>query len=183
MPLCVIGPQTNIAEALKREPAIADKARFVSMAGSVHIGYKGNEEPQPEWNVLADVFAARAVFGAPWSITLDPLDVCGNLRLEGELYKRMEASENPLAQVIMENYAAWVHRDKYSPDESSVLFDTVAAYMSWSEDLLKVETLPLSIDAKGMTVPDKENGRPVRCALEWKDRAAFEQLLVERLTQ
>ncbi len=38
------------------------------------------------------------------------------------------------------------------------------------------------IDDKGNTVPDPENGRPVRCALKWKDRGAFEKELIRRLT-
>ena len=44
MTLLVIGPQTNLKEALLREPAIAEKARVVSMAGSVEIGYRGKPE-------------------------------------------------------------------------------------------------------------------------------------------
>src|SRR5690606_31447690 len=62
--LIVIGPQTNIAEALRRDPSIAEKARVVSMAGSVRVGYEGRSEPQPEWNVKADPEAAQAVFAA-----------------------------------------------------------------------------------------------------------------------
>ena len=64
--LIVIGPQTNIKEALRREPRIAEKARVVSMAGSVEIGYGGKPGRQPEWNVVKDVEAARAVYAAPW---------------------------------------------------------------------------------------------------------------------
>lgn len=37
--LCVIGPMTNIAKAVEIAPDIAQKARVVSMAGSVYIGY------------------------------------------------------------------------------------------------------------------------------------------------
>ena len=71
--LVVLGPQMNISEALKRDPSIAEKARVVTMAGSVHIGYQGHEGRQPEWNVRADIEAARAVFNAPWEIVINPL--------------------------------------------------------------------------------------------------------------
>jgi inosine-uridine nucleoside N-ribohydrolase len=36
--LIAVGPLPNIAEALKREPAIAQRARFVGMHGSVRLG-------------------------------------------------------------------------------------------------------------------------------------------------
>ena len=37
-----VGPLPNIREALKREPRIAEKARFVGMHGSVRKGYGGS---------------------------------------------------------------------------------------------------------------------------------------------
>ena len=83
MTLLVIGPQTNIKAALERDPAIACKCRVVTMAGSVYVGYDGQGDPAAEWNVLKDIPAAKALFAAPWDITMAPLDVCGTLRLKG----------------------------------------------------------------------------------------------------
>jgi len=108
--ICVIGPQGNLASALKRDPSIAQKARIVSMAGSVHIGYNGKEGRQPEWNVRADVASARAVFAAPWAITIAPLDTCGTLILGGAGYARVAASDAPRAKTVMENYSIWTPR-------------------------------------------------------------------------
>jgi len=45
-----------------------------------------------------------------------------------------------------------------------------------------METIKLSIDDEGNTVPDEAKGRPVRCAMRWKNRDAFEDLLVQCLT-
>jgi inosine-uridine nucleoside N-ribohydrolase len=179
--LLVIGPQTNIAEALKRDPSIAKKARVVAMEGSVHIGYDGKPGRAPEWNVKRDVAAAKAVYAAPWSITMAPLDSCGTLRLKGERFAKVAQSDNPLAQAVIENYRQWTHFKHHPEGESSVLFDTVAAYLAFSETLCKMETVKLSIDDEGNTAPD-ENGRPVACALDWNDRDAFEDLLVRSLT-
>ena len=180
--LCVIGPQTNIAEALKRDPGIAKKARVVSMAGSVHIGYGGKEGGCPEWNVLADIEAARAVFAAPWDIAYAPLDTCGTLILKGERYAAVAQSSNPLAATTIANYAQWKNRPHHPEGQSSVLFDTLAAYMCYAEDFVEMETVKLAIDDKGQTIVDQEKGRPVRCALRWKDREAFEKALVKSLT-
>lgn len=178
----VIGPQTNIAEALQRDPSIAENATIVTMAGSIHTGYNGAPEPQPEYNVFRDIEAARAVFAAPWSITMAPLDICGTLRLTGDRYQRVAASDHRRAMTVIANYDIWTNRDRYGEHESSVLFDTVAVYLAYDDALCQMKTLNLSIDDKGATIIDEENGRPVRCALDWKDREAFEKLLLESLT-
>ncbi|MCC6490341.1 MAG: nucleoside hydrolase [Candidatus Hydrogenedentes bacterium] len=179
--LCVIGPQTNIKAALERDPSIAQKARVVSMAGSVYVGYDGKATPDPEYNVVRDVKAAQAVFAAPWEITYAPLDSCGALRIRGDRYARVCASKNPLAVTTIENYNLWANRSHHPQDSSSILFDTVAAYLTFSKSLCEMKTVKLSIDEKGNTVPDEEKGRPVNCALSWKDQGAFEELLVNAL--
>ncbi len=180
--ICVIGPQTNIKAALERSPDIAKKARIVSMAGSVYVGYNGAAKPQPEWNVFKDIEASKAVFAAPWDITIAPLDICGTLRMTGDDYKAVADSDNPLAKTTIANYTIWKNRDKYPAGESSVLFDTVAVYLCTSDALCETKTINLSIDEKGNTVPD-ESGRPVRCALKWKDEAAFKKVLADSMTK
>ena len=47
--LICIGPVPNVAEALRREPRIAQKARFVGMDGSVRKGYGGKATIDAEW--------------------------------------------------------------------------------------------------------------------------------------
>ena len=42
-----IGPVPNIAEALRRDPSIAENARFVGMQGSVFVGYDGAANYKP----------------------------------------------------------------------------------------------------------------------------------------
>lgn len=179
--IIVIGPQTNLREALRRDPSIAGKARVVAMAGSVHIGYQGESTPQPEWNVSRDIAAAKAVFAAPWEITFAPLDVGGTLILSGERYAAVKGSSSPLARTVIENYEQWAMRSQHPEGASSVLYDTVAVYLALSNDLCTMESIKMSINEKGGTVPDSE-GRPVSCALGFKDRAAFEQFLVDSLT-
>ncbi|MDZ4861647.1 MAG: nucleoside hydrolase [Candidatus Hydrogenedentes bacterium] len=180
--LCVIGPQTNIKAALERDKSIADNARVVLMAGSVYIGYEGKKTPDPEWNVFRDVAAARGVFAAPWEITMAPLDICGTLRLTGPRYAEVKDSKNARATATILNYDAWTNRKQHPNDSSSILFDTAASYLCFDETFMEMEMIKLSIDNKGSTVPD-EKGRPVRCAVRWKDRDAFEDLLVRALTE
>jgi inosine-uridine nucleoside N-ribohydrolase len=180
--LLVIGPQTNIQEALKRAPEIAGKARIVAMAGSVEIGYNGKKGRDPEYNVFRDVPAARAVFAAPWDITYAPLDSCGTLVLRDDKFAKVKNSQNPLARIVMENFEAWASHKSVPAGQSSVLYDTVAAYLAFDSSLCQMKSVKLVIDDKGATIPD-EKGRPVNCALDWKDRGAYEDLLVNSITK
>jgi inosine-uridine nucleoside N-ribohydrolase len=183
MTLMCIGPMTNIAEALRREPNLASHVRrLVVMAGSIYQGYAGKPRPEPECNVICDVPAFRAVLAEPWEITMTPTDGCGTLILRDERFAAVSGSQAPLARIVTENYDAWAMRADYPRDSSSVLFDTAAAYLVFDESFCEMKTLHISVHDDGMTVPD-DNGRAVRCHLDWKSRDAFEQLLVQALTR
>src|SRR5690349_13106477 len=67
--LICVGPVQNIAEALKREPRIAQNSRFVGMHGSVRFGYGGTNKPVAEYNVKEQPKACQAAFTAPWAMT------------------------------------------------------------------------------------------------------------------
>ncbi len=186
MTLICIGPAPNLAKALEIEPKIASKCRFVGMHGSIDRGY-GREDPEPEYNVKADVPAARKVFAAPWQdITITPLDTCGKVVLEGEKYQKVKNSKDPVAQAVIENYLIWAKRAKWTEGDfaehkSSTLFDTVAVYLAYSDELLKMERLNISVADDGLTFRAPE-GHEMNAALEWKDLPAFEDHLVDRLT-
>lgn len=184
--LICIGPVPNIAEALKREPRIAQKARFVGMHGSVRVGYGGAKTPHPEWNVKCDAKACQAVFTAPWEMTITPLDTCGLVTLSGEKYRRVRDSQDPVARDILVNYRIWVPGDAKLPantadDRSSTLFDTVAIYLAIRQDLCVMEKLGIRVTDDGMTVIDPQ-AKQINVATGWKNLRAFEDFLVERLT-
>lgn len=185
--LICVGPVPNIAEALRRDPAIAANARFVGMHGSVRLGYGGAAEPSAEWNVRADPAALQRVFAAPWDVTITPLDTCGLVVLDGENYRRIHDSGDPWLDALMANYRQWLPKVDYiDPDTdttkvSSTLFDTVAVYLAMDESPFVMEDLPLRVTDDGFTVIDREAGRPVRCATGWRDLAGFEARLTEIL--
>ncbi len=177
-----VGPLPNVAEALRREPRIAAKARFVGMHGSVRLGYGGNKKIAAEYNVRADTKACQKVLSAPWDITITPLDTCDMVHLKGDKYKKVRDSEDPIAAAIIENYRIWSKKHKFNPDSrSSTLFDTVAVYLAMDQKLTKIETLGIRVDDKGYTRIDA-TAKKMKVATAWKDMGAFEDLLVSRLT-
>jgi inosine-uridine nucleoside N-ribohydrolase len=180
--LICIGPLTNIAAALEREPRIAERARFVGMHGNIRKPFGSATCAIPEYNVKVDVPAARKVFAAPWDMTITPLDTCGFVILRDQKYRAIADCTEPLTAAVMENYRLWCQHLKrdWAATRSSVLFDTVAVYLAFAESLAIMEDLPLRIEDDGLTAVC-EKGRRVRCATEWQDLPAFEDLLVDRL--
>jgi inosine-uridine nucleoside N-ribohydrolase len=185
--LISIGPVPNIAAALQREPAITKNSRFIGMHGSIYKGYMGAAEPAAEYNVAQFPKAAQKVFSTPWDITITPLDTCGLIMLKEDKFRLVRDCSHVLTQVLIENHRLWMqgfggqlYKGLDPEVQSTVLFDTVAVYLAFAEDLLAMETLNISINDKGYTVIDN-SGQSIRCATGWKDLHAFEDLLVERL--
>ena len=184
--LIAIGPLGTVAEALKLNPNITENSRFVGMHGSIRIGHMGSNSPHREFNVKRNIKACRDVFQAPWEKTITPLDTCGNIVLSGALLERIMKCDNLVVRTIKENFEIWKKRPipKFllaKKNETMVLFDTVAIYLGFSEELLNIEKLKIEITDSGLTQIN-ERGSLVRCATSWKDLQAFKNLLVNRLT-
>ncbi len=175
-----VGPLETLAEALKREPALAAKAVLVGMQGSVRVGYGGKATPDAEWNVKCDIKASKAVFAANWKeMRITPLDTCGLIQLKGPNFAKLAASQDKLAQAVLENYRIWSKKPSVSDlKASSTLFDTVAVYLAdpGKDPLFEVEELPISVDDKGFTVIDPA-GRKMKVATKWKSLDAYHELL------
>jgi inosine-uridine nucleoside N-ribohydrolase len=179
-----IGPMPTMASALAREPRIAARARFVGMDGSVRLGYGGAKTISKEWNVVADVKAAQQVFTAPWDITITPLDTCGLVTVGGERYRRLTESRDPVASAVIQNYRVWrkSRGDKDVETQSSTLFDTVAVYLAFSQELCRMERLGISVSDDGFTRLD-DHAKTMNVATEWKNLDGFRDLLTNRLAK
>jgi inosine-uridine nucleoside N-ribohydrolase len=183
--LVCIGPVPNIEAALDREPGITERARFIGMHGSVRRGYSGSKDAAAEYNVKRDPQACRAAFTAPWDVTITPLDTCSIVTLDGDKYRAVRDCEDPLVQALIENYRIWIENSEWAkgldPEtHSSILFDTVAIYLAFSEELLVMEDLGVRVTDDGHTVID-DSAKVIHCATDWKDLLAFEDILVQRL--
>jgi len=183
--LIAIGPLGTVSGALKLNPNITENARFVGMHGSIRIGYKAAPTPHAEYNVFRNIQACKKVFQASWEKTITPLDTCGNLVLSGEHFDRVMNCDNTIVNLIKENFEIWAEKNNRTElikkeKKTSILFDTVAIYLGFTEELLNFEDLKLKVNMKGFT-KISEYGDNIRCATSWKDVHAFKDLLVNRL--
>jgi purine nucleosidase len=102
------GPLTNVALALRKDPALPEKVRRLWIMGGANNSL-GNHTPAAEFNFYVDPEAAHSVLTAGFRAVLMPWDVCVNdgilLReeLAGLIEMKTELSEFYLAV----NRAAW----------------------------------------------------------------------------
>ena len=183
--LICIGPVPNIKVALEREPNIVKNAKIVGMYGSLRYGYDGNEVISKETNVRLNPDACRKMFNKFSDITITPLDTCGIVNLTENKYQKVHDCTDPLIKTLIESYYSWSEyvewTQAYPRLQSSTLFDTVAVYLALSEEYLEIENLGIQVTDEGYTLINK-NEKAIRCATKWKDLPAFEDWLVNRLT-
>ncbi|MBD3350387.1 MAG: hypothetical protein GF364_02770 [Candidatus Lokiarchaeota archaeon] len=177
--IVAIGPLNNIADLLSKKPDIIHESEFIGMHGSIRYGYGAQKGNMPEYNIVHNIEASKQVFSSKWKKTITPLDTCGDIILEGKNYEKLLESDDRIVQNILENYRIWAKRKN---KRSSVLFDTVAIYLAYSDKLLRMEQLKLKVNDSGCTIIDPEDGQIVNVATSWKDKNQFKKMLVDRLT-
>ena len=72
--LCTLGPLTNVAMALIKQPAIARRLERIVMMGGAYFEV-GNITPAAEFNIFVDPQAADVVFRSGIPLTVAPLDL------------------------------------------------------------------------------------------------------------
>ena len=187
--LCTLGPLTNIALALQKEPAIAGRVReLVMMGGGFFEG--GNITPAAEFNIYVDPEAAAAVFASGMPIVMIPLDVTHQLLTRKDRVAKLAALGTRPAQVLVDWLAFFERFDeeKYGSDGGPLHDPTVIAYLLkpelFSGRHCNVEIETRSELTVGMTVVDwwRVSGRqPNATVLRNVDADGFFDLLTERV--
>lgn len=181
------GPMTNIAAALEREPRIAEKCEIIATMGSIYQGHSLDDiHKDSDYNIRANIPAARQVLAAPWKITAVPLDVTAHLVIGDDNYQKLLAARasNPIVETILENFDCWMEENNctYYKTHSTALYDLAAVYMAEMGDYnLITEDLYLTIDDGGYTNIDAKAGRLCHCAVYWRYIDMFYKFITERL--
>lgn len=189
--LCPLGPLTNIALALAREPRIAARiARIVLMGGGGFEG--GNITPAAEFNIYVDPQAADLVFRSGVAITMAPLDVTHQALTSRARVAAIRALDTPLGEAV----AQWLEfferfdEQKYGQEGGPLHDPCVIAWLLRPELFtgrdchVAIETAsPLT---QGMTVIDwwGVTGKPTNAhVLGGLDADGFYALITERLAR
>jgi purine nucleosidase len=171
--LIAIGPQTNLAAALDKDRATFRKLkRIVMMGGSVDRGYDDHTHPDPEWNIVCDIPAARKVFASGVPIYMMPLDAT-ILNFDPARLDKLFATHTALSEQLQILYGYWSAATKL---KTPTLFDPMAVAYAVQPSLCPTTPLHLSIDDQGDTV--RSPGKPnVNACLKSDPNAFFDYYL------
>lgn len=95
--LVPVGPLTNIAMAMRREPAILTKIQEIVIMGG---GTFGNWSPAAEFNIFVDAEAAKVVFDSGVPITMMGLDLTHQALATKEVCARIASIDNRPAAFV-----------------------------------------------------------------------------------
>jgi len=172
--LITLGPLTNVAEALREDPGLADRVpAMVAMAGAVDVA--GNAPGgAAEYNVWVDPLAAREVIEG-MDVRLVPLDATNHVPFTAFFVKALdEHLGTPEADAV----AAIVERDEgYYLSGSYFFWDPLAAVLALEEELATWEEDEVSVSMSAGTagrIDRAEGASPVRFATDVPDPIAFE---------
>lgn len=89
--IVAVGRMTNLALALREDPAIAGLVREVIIMGGAfgYYGFHGNVTPAAEANIFGDALAADEVMGGQWPITVVGLDVTQKTQMTSDYLKEL----------------------------------------------------------------------------------------------
>lgn len=89
--IIAVGPLTNLARALDKDPEIARLVQGVVVMGGAFgtHGHTGNVSPVAEANILNDPEAADAVFTALWPVTIIGLDVTQQVVMDADFLRML----------------------------------------------------------------------------------------------
>ncbi len=187
--LCPLGPLTNIALALIREPAIATRIKeIVLMGGGFFEG--GNVTAAAEFNIYVDPQAADVVFNSGIPIVMMPLDVTHKALTSAARIAAFRALGTRVGQATAEmlEFFERFDEEKYGTDGGPLHDPCVIAYLLRPE-LFEGRFCNVSIETAseltmGMTVIDwwRVGKRAANATVMREiDADGFFALLAERL--
>lgn len=189
--LVAVGPLTNIATALTREPGIVEHVQeIVVMGGAMREG--GNYTPSAEFNIIVDPQAAEIVFNCGRPITTFGLDATHQVMSTRARVARIKALDNSAADVVvgMLGFFDRFDSEKYS-SEGAPLHDPCTIAYLLQESLFDSKSCNVAIETQseltiGHTAVDfwhvtkrPKNARWVHTV----DADGFYQLLTTRLSR
>ncbi len=160
--LLTLGPLTNIAELLMRDPGMTGLIPMtyvmggaVDVPGNLADGISGNNDTA-EWNIYLHPPAAAAVFASDLPITMIPLDATNTAPLTARFYDELGADRTtPIAK-----FAYDVLTEQKADIDQGVWYfwDPLAAVAITHPDVIDTEPMPIRI----VTTPGREDGRTKR---------------------
>lgn len=188
--ILAIGPLTNIAQALQKQPDIKNQIQAiyimggaVNVPGNINAVDKTIDNNVAEWNIYLDPLAADTVFKQNIPLVLVSLDVTNQLPVDMPFYERVKKKHiTPEAGFI---FALLSHNMKMLTTNEWYFWDPLAAVIATNESIASFEYQPIKIELtpeklSGATRIHLNEGRMIRVVTR-VDEVKFKEILLKHL--
>ena len=143
-----LGPQTNLALALRLEPQLAARIpQIVTMAGAY---IEGNTTPSAEFNIFADPEAAHIVFNSGIPITMIGLEATSKALITSENINYLEQLNTPLSTLaanIMQDEIQWFI--EHHGSSGGQIYDACAVAAIIDPYCIQIEPMRVDVELRG----------------------------------
>ncbi|HKI54790.1 MAG TPA: nucleoside hydrolase, partial [Anaerolineales bacterium] len=143
-----IGPLTNIAMAVRKEPRFAKAVKELVIMGGA-ITENGNVTPMAEFNIYVDPHAAHIVFHSGIPITLIPLDVTHKCLFKQEHVDHLIKTNSPITRFIKDAIEVYLKFSYERGFDGSALHDPLTLATVIAPELLTLKEYYVDVDHSG----------------------------------
>jgi purine nucleosidase len=189
--LVAVGPLTNVALALRKEPRIVEAVRDVIYMGGALL-VEGNTTPVAEFNTYVDPHAAHIVLHSGMPLILLPWDVTINVQLTGDDIERLLRIDSPITRFVADSTRFYIEfHEQHFGFKACSINDPAAVAMVFMPELAELKPVFVDIEINseltmGQTVADflgVRGQRPNVRVVTRFDTPRFISMLVERFEQ
>jgi inosine-uridine nucleoside N-ribohydrolase len=191
--LCPVGPLTNIAMAILREPRIVERIPEIVIMGGAHD--HGNITASAEFNIWLDPEAARIVVNCGAKIRMVPLDATHQALVSTEDAARLRGLGTPAGEAAarfvlqrIDGYDATQPMPRRGDALAAPVHDALAVCAIIDPSILTTELIPVDVETQGVsigrTVCDRRfrSGKPANVDFAFDaDEEKFNRMLLEIL--
>jgi inosine-uridine nucleoside N-ribohydrolase len=145
--LIPIGPETNIALAVLKDPSIVPLVKGVVLMGGSISG--GNVNAASEFNVFCDPEAAYVVFNAGWSITMVGLDVTEVTLITNAQAAELDQNAGPQAKFAAALARFQIGLYQGTGFQGGAIHDALAVGAVINPSFLKTTAMRVDIETEG----------------------------------
>ena len=187
--IVALGPLTNVARAIARDPALAELISQIVIMGGTLAG-PGDITPAAQFNIYCDPESARAVFRSSATKTLVPVDVTSQVAFGFDFLDKLPGEEARAGRFLRKilPHAFRAYRQELGYEDvrlNDAVALTAALHPEWFEIELAAADVELSGElTTGATVFDRRRNREWRTNLAVATRvdvASVRQYIVDQL--
>ena len=145
--LIPVGPLTNIALAVSKDPSIAYLVRDIVIMGGSISG--GNVNGAAEANIYNDPEAAQIVFSAGWMVTMVGSDVGERTLMTRKHLAELQANHGPQSDFVSKLANFYLTRSEKSGYSGAAMYDPLAVGTVVDPTLVTLKDMHVDVETKG----------------------------------